>query len=685
MKKIKVLLSLVLMFTITTISAQEKVKYLTKNTTKAEKAFNQDNFGEAIMLFDKAYSKAKSTKEKGFITYKIGSSYKYISENEKAEKYFERAIRLKYDKHDPMVVLDLAQMQMQTGKYKKAKKNFETYLKSDPRNQQALQGAKACKETPRWTTKYEKTKYKVTAVKELNSDEYDWSISNYGKKGNEFIFSSTRKASTGSEKDVTSIPEDFTDLYVTTMDRNGNFGEPVLLGESINTKAHEASAVLDGKGTTMFFTRCSAKKRSNLGCKIYTTKKQGKNWKTPVMIPLFEDSSISVAHPAINRKGTVLIFVSDAENGRGYRNKDLWISEFNKRTKEWSEPKNMGREINTSGDEKFPTLAKDGTLYFSSNGKVGLGGLDIFKAKRLGNSNKWGNVENMKYPINSKKDDHGLIFRKNSTNSGFISSNRLNRNDLDKKSDIFRFELPTCELTLKGRVRDQETLDPLAGATVTLTGSDGTTATIKADSEGNFAFGKKGASRYIKKGVKYNLLFEAENHLNGKSARSTLDKDLCNETFYEDIKLLCYNCKPIIMPEVQYKTGTAIFVVNSTINSKDSLNFLYEILKDNPTIGARLEAHTDCRDSDERNLALSQRRAQACVDYLISRGIDKSRLVAKGFGESKPRVISENGKSKTLECDMINGFKKSNKELYEKYHQLNRRTEFSVIKEEEKK
>jgi len=250
--------------------------------------------------------------------------------------------------------------------------------------------------------------------------------------------------------------------------------------------------------------------------------------------------------------------------------------------------------------------------------------------------------------------------------------------------------LPECALTLKGRVRDQDTKEPLAGATITLTGTDGTTATIKADSEGNFEFGKRGRSRYIKKGVNYTIEFEHQNGkkfwLKKKSKRSTMDKDLCNETFYEDIELLCaVGCKPIIMPEVRYPLAKWNLLVNDEINSKDSLLFLYNVMIDNPTIRVQLEAHTDCRGGDDANRILAQKRAQTCVDYLISKGIDRSRLVAKGIGEDQPRTITENGKDITLGCDMITALKASNPTLFEKYHQLNRRTTFSVIIEPEDK
>jgi peptidoglycan-associated lipoprotein len=278
------------------------------------------------------------------------------------------------------------------------------------------------------------------------------------------------------------------------------------------------------------------------------------------------------------------------------------------------------------------------------------------------------------------------VFGKTGSNSGYFSSSRLGKNEMDQKSDIFKFDLPECALTIKGRVRDQDTKEPLAGATVILTGSDGSTATIKADSEGNFEFGKKGTGRYVTKGVNYTMEFAHEKEgkfwLKKKSKRTTVG-DYCNETFYEDIELLCaVGCKPIVMPEVQYIFAKAELLINEEVNSGDSLLFLYNVMIDNPTIRVQLEAHTDCRGSDVANQDLSQRRAQTCVDYLIGKGIDRSRLVAKGFGESQPRVITEAGADKTLGCDMITELKTNNPTLFEKYHQLNRRTTFSVIPDE---
>jgi peptidoglycan-associated lipoprotein len=679
MKKLNILLAILLFFSLSLTAQKDGKDYNYKNTKAAEKLFKETKYLEAAVLFEKAYSKAKNSKEKGFITYHIAVANQYTARNKEAKKYYERALRLKYDKYEEDIYRRLAQMQMQDGEYKDAKKNFALALKKNPNDDIAKKGLEACGKVKQILER--KTKHKVEVVKELNSDDFDWSISQFDKRGEQFMFSSCRKASTGSKTDDL-IGEEYTDLYVTSLDRNGNFGEPVSLGKTINSEYHEASAVMFNNGNSIMFTRCVSEKNKNIGCKIYTADKRGKNWKEPVMIELSDSMGYSEGHPATNRRGQFIVFASDMPGGLG--GKDLWITLYNKREKSWGAPKNLGSDINTAGDEKFPTIDKDGVLYYSSNGLPGIGGLDLFRAEKTGAANQyqWATPTNLGFPLNSSKDDHGIIFT--SSSSGYFSSSRLGKNQQDKKSDIFKFKLPECALTLKGRVRDQDTKEPLAGATVTLTGTDGTTATIKADSEGNFEFGKRGRSRYIKKGVNYTLEFEHQNGdkfwLKKKSKRSTMDKDLCNETFYEDIELLCaVGCKPIIMPEVQYPLGKATLLVNDKVNSKDSLQFLYDVMIDNPTIRVQLESHTDCRDSDEKNQELSQRRAQTCVDYLISKGIDRSRLVAKGFGESQPRVISENGKDKTLGCDMITGLNTSNPTLFEKYHQLNRRTTFSVI------
>jgi len=359
MKKINTLLALLLICSFTSFGQKKEKEFEYKITKTAEKSFKEGKYSDAIMLFEKAYPKAKGSKEKGFITYNIAAANQYIGNNKAAKDYYERALRFKYEKTEPSIYSRLASMQMEDGQYKLAKRNYEMALKVDPNDEIAKDGIKASNKVSDILAN--PTKHKVEAVKELNSENYDWSISQFDKRGEQFIFSSTRKASTGSINDVVAN-EEYADIYVTTIDRNGNFGEPTSVGESINTKDHEASAVMYNNGSSMLFTRCKKEKNTVNGCQIYSADKKGKNWKDPVLVKITDSLGYSHGHPATDRKGTFIIFSSDMDGGRG--GKDLWIVEYNKRTKEWGKPENLGTAINTAGDEKFPTITNDGTLYF---------------------------------------------------------------------------------------------------------------------------------------------------------------------------------------------------------------------------------------------------------------------------------------------------------------------------------
>jgi len=267
MKKLNILLAFMFILSLSMTAQKANKDYEYKNTKSAENLFDETKYLEAIMLFEKAYSKAKSTKEKGFITYHIAVSNQYIAKNKEAKKYYERALRLKYDKYQEDIYRRLAQMQMQDGEYKDAKRNFDRAVEKNPNDDIARKGVKSCKKVSEILDN--KTKHKVEVVKELNTDNFDWSISQFDRRGEQFIFSSCRKASTGSKTDVI-IGEEYTDIYVTSLDRNGNFGEPVSLGKTINSDYHEASGVMYNNGNSILFTRCNSEKNKNIGCKIYT-------------------------------------------------------------------------------------------------------------------------------------------------------------------------------------------------------------------------------------------------------------------------------------------------------------------------------------------------------------------------------------------------------------------------------
>ncbi len=644
-----------------------QASFAQKNFAKeADFAFKNESYFSAIEKYKKAMAKAKP-EEKARMNFKLGESYRYLLEPEQAEVYYGKALKLKYDKADPIVYLRLADVQRQQANYKLAKKNYEKYLAIVPDSKEAKEGVEACKKAIEWIS--EPTKHVVQNEIQLNTKHYDFSPTWADKKFTQMIFSSSRPGATGDGVDLRT-GENYMDLWITTRDNKGKWGEPVVLPSTINTEHNEGAAVLNAKGTNIYFTRCPVIKKENVGCDILKAVKSGKNWKEAQSLGLKPKNgdkvvdSVTVGHPALNKKESLIIFSSDRAGGQG--GKDLWYSLYNKREKAWGEPVNLGPSINTPGDEMFPYLDKDENLYFSSNGYVGLGGLDMFKAEKTG-ENKWVNPENLKYPLNSQADDYGIIFEKGSDKKGFFTSNRPGGKG---KDDIYNFSLPDVKFILEVYVKNKETNEPIPGVTVTLLGSDGSQVIKTTDEEGKFIFDEEGGKRFIKKNTNYGLQTKKDEFLAAKTKFSTEGEE-SSKRYIEEVFMQPASKDIVIdFPEVQYAYNKSELLVDERVNSKDSLNFLYQTLIDNPTIIIELQAHTDCRGSDDYNMKLSQARAESCVQYLMSKGIPAERMVAKGMGETVPRAVG-------LECETIKQMK--TKEEQEAAHQRNRRTQFRVL------
>lgn len=641
--------------------------------SKGDVAFKSGHYDVAIDHYVKEYGSAKGVEKKGYIQYRLGQSYNATTNYEKAIKAYERSYNLGYQKYDQELLMKYAQLQLNQGDFRGAQDNFEEYLKSDPSNVIAKNGLESCKKAKGWLA--EPTRYKVRNISELNTENYDWSMAQYDKKGQQYLFSSSRQGALGSSMDPI-IGENYTDLFISRQDKNGKWGEPTPLPQGINTPANEGAAVMNAKGTKMYFTRCGYTKKQSRGCDIFYAEKQGQNWKEPILIPLKDSAVFSVGHPAVARNEKYMIFASDMAGGKG--GKDLWITLYDKRAGSWTKPKNLGSQINTAGNEMFPYLSNDGKLFFASDGLAGLGGLDVFEAESIGDK-QWGKIKNLGSPINSHKDDYAFSFAKSNTRKGFLTSNRDNGKG---KDDLYAWVLPEDEITITVKVyshcdvKDPEDKgEPLKGAKITLTGSDGSSVEVTTNDEGMFTFAKRGTGRYVKKDVNYTIVVEADKHLIGKDKRSTMgisgDKNL-----YTDLHLQRTDCGEIVMPEVQYVFNDSTFINDSTISSNDSMMFLYNVLIENPTIVVELQAHTDCRGGDAYNLSLSQGRANECVEFLISKGIPAARLVAKGYGETQPRTLKNGTK---LTCDFVMAFENTDKAKFKRYHQLNRRTTFSVL------
>ncbi len=631
---------------------------------EADALYRNEAYFSAIDAYKKAEASAKKPADKARHNFQIGECYRLMVDQPQAEVYYARAIKLHYEDNDPTVLLRMAEVMREQGNYKEAQKHYEQYLAKKPGVKEAEDGLAACKKAAEW--KNEPTKHIVQAEIQLNTEAYDYSATWGDKKNSSLIFSSSRPGGIGTEIDIRT-GESYMDLWIAARDNKGKWDQPKPLPATINTEDNEGAAVLNSKADVIYFTRCPRVKKENIGCDIFTAEAQGDSWKQATKIVLKPEGgdSISVGHPAVDKMEKYLIFASDLPGGMG--GKDLWISVYDKKAKAFGTPTNLGPSVNTPGDEMFPYLSEEGHLYFSSNGHVGMGGLDLFKAENVGEQ-KWDKVENLKFPINSADHDYGIIFDKGTTNRGFFTSSR----DGGKgKDDLYSFNLPEIKFIFEVYVKEKATGAPVPGATITLIGSDGSQVVKTSDEEGKISFDDNNGARFVNKETSYNFSAEKKDHLSAKGKFSTVGEKT-SKRFVEEIFILYTDPNVSIdFPEVQYAYDKHDLLVEpGRINSKDSLDFLYQTLIDNPTIIIELQAHTDCRGKAPYNLALSQRRAQACVDYLVSKGIPAERMVAKGYGLQIPRKPG-------LECESIK--KMPSKEEQEVAHQKNRRTQFKVL------
>lgn len=658
MKKLHFMLGL-LAFMLVAVSTQAQNDRFVK---EADNAYHNEAYSTAIDLYKKAYAKESNVDEKARLIYMIAECYRQVLDLEQEIVWYTKALKSGYDK--PSAYKYMADAYRELGNFQDAIENYNRYLDKVKGDPEVTQDIAACKQAQDWMK--HPSRYEVADEVSLNSDAYDFSPTWADNKYNEIYFTSSRQAAVGTDIDERT-GEDFQDIFQASRDNNGKWSVPVLLtgGEKINSPQNEGSAVLNGDKSVMYFTRCTSTKDVNEGCDIYRVIKVGDKWGDPQKLPLKPKPTkkgevYSVGHPAITPDESLLIFAGDIPGG--YGGKDLWMVHYDKNNNTWTKPENLGKEINTKGNEMFPYLRKNGSLYFASDGHVGMGGLDIFSADSIG-PDKWGNVTNMKVPINSVSNDYGIIFE-GDKNSGYFTSDRQGGKG---KDDIWSFHMPALVFALKGVVYDKDSKVPVPGAEIKVVGSDGSSYQQQTDDNGSFDFEQNGDARYIKPDVTYSIEVTKPQYLVAKDQISTVG--LKESTTFAKEYMITYTApnKAISFPEVRYALDKAELQVNDQVNSKDSLDYLYKTLKDNPTIVIELMANTDQRGSNSYNLKLSQRRAESCVKYLVSKGIDPARLVAKGYGETNPKITqAQIDKMKT-------------QEEKEAAYQKNRRTEFRVL------
>ena len=665
---------------------------------EANSKFYNENYCEGAEKCAQAYTKISrkgnaALKVKGDMAFKTAECHRLTENFKEANEWYEKAILLKYQQTEPLVLLYNAECWRTMGDFKKAKENYSAYKALVPDDSRADIGLKSCEMHEDF--KENKTRHLVTNIEKLNLDGFEMAPMFVDKKETVVAFSSSRSTSTGSDEDPRTC-EKYMDIYVSALDKKGNWTEPKLIeAEGVNTEDNEGTICIDSRGKTMFFTRCPNVKKQNLGCDIWWAEAKGKSWDVPVKLNLKTADSVSVGHPCVSEDGKYLIFASDMDGNGSMGGRDLWYTTYNKKNEEWTAPVNMGPEINTAGDELFPSFGLNGELIYASNGLPGMGGLDIFKAVKVGEEYKWENPTNLGSPINSDYNDYALV--EATERKGYFTSERKGSKGENYKPDLYQYELPPNIFDLKVNVSDLTNKEKkLEGVKVTVTGStagdkwEGVTA-----KDGSVFWDKKpNGDRFVNENSSYSIVLAKKEgyHEDKNGSKFTTVGLNYDQNFIIDMALIPE--KPIRLPEVRYPLSQWTLLIDSTINSKDSLQFVYDLLTEYPGMVLELSSHTDARGTDNSNQVLSENRAKACYKYLVEeRGIDPRRIVPVGKGEREPKTVYKQGEMYQVgePLDMtgyekvvlteayINQFKKTDKRKFEMLHQLNRRTEGKIL------
>lgn len=639
----------------------------------ADEAYEDKKYVLAIERYKKAQSKIKNNKaEKDRVSFRLAESYRLTGNLRAAKAQYKRLHKLGYEAKEPIILLHYANILKSDGAYEEALEYYKLYAEAvpdDPRGQAGIESISMIEEWLEYPSKYE-----VEYMKKISGRQSDFSPTYANDNFNELIFTSSREGSTGKKTDEWT-DQNFSDLFTTRIDRKDEWSEPTLLDESedgINTEANEGTAVMNSRYNTIYFTRCPNEEKKINGCQIYTSRRTGRIWSKPEMVKLSNDSSDAFGHPAISENELIIYFTSDREGGFG--GNDIWVAFRDTKDDEFSRPYNLGPVINTPGDEMFPYLRSDTVLYFASDAHPGLGELDIF-VTTIDEEGNWTRPENIKPPMNSEFNDFGIVFHPDEE-KGYFSSDRRGRKGLE---DIFYFIVPPVEFTITGVVTDDRTLQFVMDATVSLTGSDGRSLSTRTTEEGVYNFGKS----QVLPNTTYEITASKPDYFNSSATITTVGHEK-GKDFTQDFLLKPIPEEPIVLPEILYDLAKW----DLKPQYEDSLQGLIRTLDENPRIVVELASHTDARDSDERNDILSQKRAQSVVDYLILRGIDADRLVAKGYGERVPRKLLKDvtiegytfKEGDVLTEEYIAALPST--EIQEAAHQMNRRTDFSVLRKD---
>ena len=599
-----------------------------KDTKIADKLFDRYEYVDAANEYLKLTQNGKGDT---YVFKQLADSYYSIFNTKEAVKWYAKAVA---QKQDAETYYKYAQMLKSEGNYTESDKQMKQFASMVPNDQRA----KAFTSNPNYLpTLKGQTKLFDVSKSDISSDKTDFGA--VLTNDNSVYFSSARNT---SRRNSNWNEEPYLDLYKATYNSNGTISEAVAVS-NLNTKWHDGPASVSADGKTMYYgsesfnekeyTKDKAKKSKFGKIYLYKATFEGGQWTNSKPLP-FNNAAYDVRNPSLSKDGKTLYFSSNMPGGFGAE--DIWKVTINGDT--YGKPENLGSKINTEANESFPFITEDNTLYFSSNGKEGFGGLDVFKI----DLNKASEVINIGAPVNTEKDDFSFTYNTNKK-VGFFSSNRTGNDDIYKAD-------PVCAVQAIAVVKDAKTGIVIEQAKVVLVDAKEKTVGNQTTAvNGKAAFG-------VNCNTAYSFQVSKQGYESGVFGIAKTDGgEVVVEALLTPIMPIITE-KEVILQPIYFEYDKS----NITQDGAAELDKLVQVMNEYPTMVIFAKSHTDQRGSDRYNLNLSDRRAKSTVQYLVSKGISKDRISGQGFGESEPKVT----------CDTCT----------EEQHAQNRRSEFLIVK-----
>lgn len=626
--------------------------------TSADKDYDKYDYVDAIKVYERVYDKGYKSPE---LLKKLGNAYYFQAKLEKANTYYSDLFALNQSV-EPEYYYRYAQTLKAVKDYPKADQmmaEFAARSQSDIRAQLASKQKDYMEEIKRNSGRY------TIENAGINTKMHDYGAAYYGNK---IVFASSRDTGGVVNREHGWDGQAFTDLYAAEIGADGTLSKPEKFGKSINTKYHESTPVFTKDSNTVYFTRNNyydgKRKRDDKKTtllKLYKRTYDGTDWINEQELP-FNSDQYSVAHPALSPDGKTLYFASDMPGTKGQS--DIWKVAITGEDS-YGTPENLGSEINTEGRETFPFITPENELFYASDGRPGLGGLDIYRAVDDG-TNGFKTPRNVGEPLNSSMDDFSYYID-NKTKYGYVTSNREGGMGSD---DIYRFqqtkEMPEelCQQALSGTVTDEATGEPIPNAKVSL--MDSTMKFIRqvtADGAGKYDFGTVdcGTAYYVKAEKEGYTPAEEGVIIPNETGKS--EKDLKPHKLVDELRVGVDLKDALNIPMIYFDLDKSYIRPDAAV---ELAKVLY-VMQEHPTMHIDVRSHTDCRQTYAYNMKLSERRAQSTMQWLIDHGISKDRLTGRGYGESQ--LVNN------CACEPTN-----NSTCTEAEHQLNRRSNFIITK-----